>query len=104
MNFNEALQWGDPITIRQFRPVQQDVEGIFVNGRVERSTVPEGWYAYDLVEGDDDSFCAIRPYAVVNHGGTILLKGELAFPKNGTLILMNDEETNEKEADADYTF
>lgn len=50
--------------------------------RVDRRTLPEGWYAFD-VRGDEDCGepCSIEEnYVFVNHWGTILSRCALPFP------------------------
>ena len=46
---------------------------LFSNSRVDRSTVPDGFYCYDIRHSDDDSIPASLELSVkVNHMGTIL--------------------------------
>lgn len=49
---------------------------LFTNMRVDRSTVPEGLYAYDVRHDDDctGEICEIKPSVMVNHWGTIICK------------------------------
>lgn len=49
---------------------------LFTNMRVDRSTVPEGLYAYDARHDDDctGEICEIKPSVMVNHWGTIICK------------------------------
>lgn len=44
---------------------------LFTNGRIGRSTVPEGWYCYDFRGSDDDpgELCYIEESVAVNHAG-----------------------------------
>ena len=54
-----------------------DRPALFSNGRIPRAAVPEGLYAYDLYEScDTGNFCYIAPLVVVNHGGSVLVKGQ----------------------------
>jgi len=49
-------------------------ECLFTCARINRATVPEGLYAYD-VRHDDDGMgdpCQIKPHVLVNHWGTII--------------------------------
>ena len=58
-NFNELTKNDfDEITI--FTPDGDDLEGKFTNIRIDRNTIPEGMYAYDLREGDNGEFCTIE--------------------------------------------
>ena len=47
---------------------------LFTNMRVDRSTVPEGLYAYDVRHDDycTGDICEIKPSVMVNHWGTML--------------------------------
>ena len=49
---------------------------LFTNLRVDRSTVPEGLYAYDVRHDDGctGEICEIKPFVMVNHWGTIICK------------------------------
>ena len=46
---------------------------LFTNGRLDRATVPQGWYCYDLRGGDDDpgAPAALEEHVGVNHAGPI---------------------------------
>jgi hypothetical protein len=59
--------------------------GLFTNARIDRDTVPEGWYAYDLRGSDYDPGepVTVEPSVVVNHAGTILTHELISFPKEG---------------------
>ena len=47
---------------------------LFTCARVDRATVPEGMYAYDVRHDDDCQGipCQIKPHVFVNHWGTII--------------------------------
>lgn len=48
---------------------------LFTNMRVERSTVPENLYVYELRDEDcTGEICEIKPFIMVNHWGTIICK------------------------------
>lgn len=53
--------------------------GLFTNGRIDRSTVPDGWYCYDLRGSDDDPGdpSAVEESVSINHAGTVLLPAPL---------------------------
>ena len=51
-----------------------DVDGrlcLFTNMRLDRNTIPPGLHCYDVRDSDflDGSFCEIKPFVMVNHGG-----------------------------------
>ena len=58
---------------------------LFTNSRIDRDTVPEGWYAYDLRGSDyyPREPATVEPHVVVNHAGTILTHEPISFPKEG---------------------
>ncbi len=48
---------------------------LFINMRVDRSTVPENLYVYELRDEDcTGEICEIKPFIMVNHWGTIICK------------------------------
>ena len=72
-----------------------DHPGLFSNGRIQRTAVPEGLYAYDLYEscGTGD-FCYIAPRVIVNHGGTVLVKEPIDFGGADRINLTEDTSPN----------
>lgn len=46
-----------------------DVPGLFTNSRIDRETVPAGWYCYDLRGSDDDPGdpTTVEEQVTVNH-------------------------------------
>lgn len=58
---------------------------LFTNSRIDRDTVPEGWYAYDLRGSDYDPGepVTVEPNVVVNHAGTVLTHEPISFTKEG---------------------
>lgn len=67
---------------------------LFTSLRIDRATVPEGLYAYDVRHDDECRGipCEIAPYILVNHWGTILLAEPLELPDYGRCFI--DEETD----------
>lgn len=57
---------------------------IFTRNRIERSTLPEGVFAYDIRESDDgELFATLESEVCVNFGGTILILQEVPMPEIG---------------------
>ena len=54
----------------------------FTNMRLDRQTIPDGLYCYDIRDSDNlDGSCAeVKAHVMVNHWGTILCKSP--FPLN----------------------
>lgn len=60
------------------------VLAIFTENRIERSTLPEGVYAYDIRQSDDgERFATLEPAVCVNFGGTLLVLQEIPMPEIG---------------------
>lgn len=59
---------------------------LFTNARVDRKTVPEDLFCYDVRHDDEDQgiVCEVKPYVVVNHWGTILSKAEIPMEEDGS--------------------
>lgn len=58
---------------------------LYTNSRIDRTTVPEGWYTYDLRGSDYDPNepVTVEPTVGVNHAGTILIHEPVTIPKEG---------------------
>lgn len=58
---------------------------LFTDMRVDRTTVPEGLYAYSLRHDDDcqGDICEIAPSVMVNFWGTILCREEIPLTDDG---------------------
>lgn len=56
---------------------------LFSNFRINRSTVPDGWFCYDVRGSDNDPgrLTTLEARVVMNHAGTILSPEEITFPK-----------------------
>lgn len=66
-----------------------DIDGkavLFTNMRLDRDTVPEGLFCYDVRDSDDldGSMAEIKPVVIVNHWGTILCKEAFPLDKFGS--------------------
>ena len=78
--------------------------GFFSNARIDKSTVPDGWHAYDILEGDGRDFYCLQNNVGVNHGGTFVTSHNLNIKDDERLIFLDFEETNSDIATADYSF
>lgn len=82
--------------IYDFREAEfNDIPALFTDLRIDRDTLPEGTYAYNIRGGDETDFCTIEPYVTVNHTGTIITRqpipmGEEDFVEIGDFGLMDD--------------
>ena len=64
-----------------------DKFALFTNARIDRTTVPEGWYCYDFrgTGNDPGELRFIEECVVVNHSGSILMPEKLELPASGQL-------------------
>ena len=69
-----------------------DKYALFTNARIDRSTVPDGWYCYDIRGSDNDpgELCYMKENVVVNHAGSVLMPEKLAMPKSGRLDVRDE--------------
>lgn len=82
ISFEEAREDSDEILILGY-------EGLFTNARVDRETIPEGWFAYDIRGGDEDGFCTLEENVAANHTGTFLTTEHVELP-DGYLTIEDD--------------
>ena len=54
---------------------------MFTNARVDRETVPDGLFAYDVADANDGEFWRIQKFVLVNHFGTIVGSKPITFSK-----------------------
>lgn len=69
---------------------------LFTSIRLDRNTIPDCLYAYD-VRHDDDCLgipCEIAPYVLVNHWGTIILAEPLELPDDGRRYIDEEDDWN----------
>lgn len=59
---------------------------LFTNMRLDRDTVPEGIFCYDIRDSDDmdGSFAEVKPFVMVNHWGTILCREPFPLDEHGS--------------------
>lgn len=64
-----------------------DKFALFTDARIDRTTVPKGWYCYDFRGTGDDpgELRFIEESVVVNHSGSILMPEKLELPASGQL-------------------
>ena len=49
-----------------------EIDGYLYDGRINRSYLPEGWYAYDIRHGDSGTPVTLENMVVVNFYGTFI--------------------------------
>jgi len=60
-----------------------EIKGFFTILRVDRNTLPEGYYAYDIRHGSDGGFCTLEDLVFVDYAGTFITKTPINIPKGG---------------------
>jgi|GEM_PF-633631 hypothetical protein len=62
---------------------------MFTNARVDRPTVPEGLFCYDIRGSDDDpgALCMIENHVCVNHAGTVIGTVDYLLGKDGYKVI-----------------
>lgn len=70
-----------------------DKTALFGDFRIDRSTVPDGWYCYDIRGSDYDPGrpATLELKVIVNHAGTILSPEIIPFPKGKDYREISDE-------------
>ena len=64
-----------------------DMPALFTPGRVDRGTVPQGYYLYEIRHDDDCQGDAVQVSMsiLVNHWGSIVTNAEIPLPSDGCL-------------------
>lgn len=64
----------------------------FTNMRLDRYTVPNGLYCYDIRDSDrlDGSCAEVKAHVMVNHWGTILCKSPFPLDEHGSYYPEDD--------------
>ena len=70
-----------PLDARDEQYTLIDMDGyicLFTNMRLDRDTIPEGLYCYDVRDADaNGEFAEVQKFVLVNHWGTIITKEPL---------------------------
>ena len=80
------------------------VNGLFTNFRVDRDSLPEGFYKYSLREGDDNPFSTVEKCVAVNHMGDFICKQELDLNGQDEYELFDEYGFTGDEIDLDKFF
>lgn len=79
VEFEEWKKSAEPFTVAPGKSTE--VEGLFSALRLDRKTLPEGLYAYDIRHTDSGAFCTIEEHVSANHMGTFVTEKKIEFPK-----------------------
>lgn len=66
----------------------------FTNIRLDRETIPDTLYCYDVRDSDmlDGTFAEISPFVFVNYWGTLVCKEAFPLDREGSYYPKNEEE------------
>lgn len=65
-------------------------QALFTNLRLDRSTIPEGIFAYDVRDECDGEINQLKSFVFVNHWGTVLVKEPIENADAGVDIEPDD--------------
>ncbi len=65
-------------------------EALFTNMRIDRNTLPDGLYAYDLRDECDGEPCELKSFVLVNHWGTVVVKETVEGADSGVELTPDD--------------
>ena len=74
-------------------------EGRFTDLRVDRGTVPEGFYAYDIRDCCDGEPCEVRGFVFVNHMGTLITRNPIPEAEEGEGYVVDYSFSTKDESD-----
>jgi len=80
------------------------VNGLFTNLRVDRESLPEGFYKYSIREGEDDIFSSVKSDVLANHMGDFICKEELNMNGQDEYDLFGDYNFTGEEVNLDEFF
>lgn len=80
------------------------VKGLFTNLRVDRESLPEGFYKYSLREGEDDFFSSVDKNVWANHMGDFICKQELDLAGQDEYDIFGDYSFTDDKVNLDSFF
>ena len=83
ITFQEALHDSDGSPMIIAPCCKTEVSGFFTACRVDRKTVPAGWYIYDIRHNDSGRLSTIEEHVLVNHAGCFLCQKPIHMNKHG---------------------
>lgn len=79
LTYEEALETGETFIISP--GCKSENRGIFSNFRVDRNTIPEGSYLYEIRGEGENPFCTIEEQVFVNFTGSFLTDKPIKFTR-----------------------
>lgn len=68
-----------------------DTKGVFTNLRIDRNSLPEGFYKYSMRSGEEEFICEISNEVMVNHAGDFITKTPMDLGPDGRKSLSPDD-------------
>ena len=65
-------------------------EALFTNMRIDRNTLPDGLYAYDLRDECNGEPNELKSFVLVNHWGTVVVKEPIESADSGVELTPDD--------------
>ncbi len=65
-------------------------EALFTNMRIDRNTLPDGLYAYDLRDECNGEPNELKSFVLVNHLGTVVVKEPIEGADSGVELTSDD--------------
>lgn len=65
-------------------------EALFTNMRIDRNTLPDGLYAYDLRDECNGEPNELKSFVLVNHWGTVVVKEPIENADSGVELTPDD--------------
>ena len=69
-------------------------KGLFIDSREDAIKVPEGCYRYDFRSAEDNEFATLEKDVLVDYSGSVFVKEPIEFPKEGYLLLSEEDSPN----------
>lgn len=74
-----------------YGPNDLEIHGRFTNSRIDKSTLPENIYAYDMREAESGLSTIEKNIVTVDFGGTFLCETEINFQGKDFLDILSEE-------------
>lgn len=79
-----------PFNSADFESIEiNNIPALFTNQRIDRTTIPLGYSAFDIRGGENTDFATIEAHLTVNHTGTVIVKQDIEF--NGADFVIIDD-------------
>lgn len=74
-----------------YGPNDLEIHGSFTNCRIDKSTLPENTYAYDIREAESGLGTIEKSIVTVNFGGTFVCDTEISFQGKDFLDILSEK-------------